>query len=82
MSGPLFDGEVAERLRRRYVLDRCDGRPVLAGHADCPDCAVRLQLAPLGGMDLEEDRVRCHLWVRCPACRRALEISEDFEWGE
>jgi hypothetical protein len=53
-----FESEHRESLRARFVIDRIDGRPVLAGHARCPHCDVKLRRDPQGRMDLGETAVR------------------------
>lgn len=76
-----FTADELRDLRARYVLDRYDGKPILAGHADCPRCAERLTLEPLGRMEFGAAGLRVALRVRCPKCRRIVEIADDFSWG-
>lgn len=81
MSDESFTPEQQQVLKSRYVLDRVDGRPILTGHARCPECEVHLRPEPKGRMDLGEKLVRCTVSLQCPACGRKLSLSQEFEWG-
>lgn len=81
MSDPGYTDAQKRALRKRYVLDRLDGKPILSGRADCPECEVALRLKPFGELDLRDDVVRYHLHLECDDCGRGLDVVEDFEWG-
>ncbi len=81
MNGPRYPADEEAALKRCFVIDRIDGKPILAGHADCPDCDNPLSLHPMGRMDLTDDGVRVHLRVECSECGCGLRLVEDFDWG-
>lgn len=81
MSEQRFTSAQERELRARYVLDRLDGKPILSGHADCPECDAGLRLKPFGELELRDDAVRYHLHLECAECGRGLDVLEDFDWG-
>ena len=44
-------------------------------------CQAPLQLCPQGDMELEEELVRCRLFVECKPCDKSLVLEQEFEWG-
>jgi len=81
VSEDRYTVEQERSLRMRFVLDRVDGKPILSGHADCPECCHPLGLEPFGHLDLRDETVRYHLHLGCAECGRGLDVIEDFEWG-
>ncbi|MBL8767255.1 MAG: hypothetical protein JNL94_07825 [Planctomycetes bacterium] len=80
-DGKKFDEDDAVLLRAKFVVDRVDGRPLLLGHADCPVCAVRLKLKPVGNMELRDAEIKIRFFVECGQCSRELSIEDSFHWG-
>lgn len=69
-------------LRPRFVLDRIDGQPVLVGHAQCPECEIDLVPGRTGTMEFRSEAVRLTLHVKCPSCRKRMDVQDDFDLEE
>jgi len=76
---PSFTEQQEATLRPRFVLDRIDGQPVLVGHAECPECEIGLVPGRTGTMEFRGENVRLTLHVKCPSCRRRMNVQDDFE---
>ena len=79
---PTFTTEQQNALRPRFVLDRMDGNPVLVGHAQCPECSVSLVPGRTGTMEFRAEGIRLTLHVKCPTCRRRMDVQDDFDVTE
>jgi len=58
-----FSAAEERAVREAYARD---------GHAECPQCAVRMQAKALGGGSFGLGYARRREWLLCPRCHRSV----------